>query len=102
MQSKRWQLTACTVVVMGLAGCSSMSSVADKVSQGWDKTWSSLSGKSASAKPAQAFDKVAPEAEQPAKLKPGAQTERWQGLYSLEGLSPCWPKKTMCCWSRPI
>ena len=53
MQNKLWQLTAGAVVVMGLAGCSTMSSMTDKVSQSWDKTWSSLSGKSASTKPAQ-------------------------------------------------
>lgn len=83
MQNKLWQLTAGAVVVMGLAGCSTMSSMTDKVSQSWDKTWSSLSGKSASTKPAQVSGKAAPVAE-PTGLKPSTQTERWQGLYSLE------------------
>lgn len=79
MQNKLWQLTAGAVVVMGLAGCSTMSSMTDKVSQSWDKTWSSLSGKSASTKPAQVSGKA-----EPTGLKPSTQTERWQGLYSLE------------------
>ncbi|MDR0212982.1 MAG: hypothetical protein LBJ15_03140 [Comamonas sp.] len=84
MQNKLWQLTVGAVVVMGLAGCSAMSSMTDKVGQTWDKTWSSFGGKGGETKSAQAPAKSELVAE-PAGLKPGAQSDRWQGLYSLEG-----------------
>ena len=88
MQNKRGRALssalAGAVVVMGLAGCSTMASMGDKVSQTWDKTWSSIGGKSAPAKTEPAKAKSAPVAE-PSGLKPSTQTARWQGLYSLEG-----------------
>lgn len=84
MQNKLWQALAGTLVVMGLAGCSTVASMGDKVSQTWDKTWSSLSGKSAQA-PAQETRPKAAAAAEPAGLKPSSQSGNWKGLYSLEG-----------------
>ena len=84
MQNKLWQALAGTLVVMGLAGCSTVASMGDKVSQTWDKTWSSLSGKSAQTPAQEARPKAAAVAE-PAGLKPSSQSGNWKGLYSLEG-----------------
>ena len=84
MQNKLWQALAGTLVVMGLAGCSTVASMGDKVSQTWGKTWSSLSGKSAQTPAEEARPKAAAVAE-PAGLKPGSQSGNWKGLYSLEG-----------------
>lgn len=79
MQSKLWRLAACAIVVTSLSACSTMSGMTDKVSQTWDKTWSSLTGK----KPAEG-GAVQTSAAAPAGLKPSTETGRWQGLYSLE------------------
>ena len=84
MQNKLWQALAGTLVVMGLAGCSTVASMGDKVSQTWDKTWSSISGKSAQTPAQEARPKAAAVAE-PAGLKPSSQSGNWKGLYSLEG-----------------
>lgn len=84
MQNKLWQALAGTLVVMGLAGCSTVASMGDKVSQTWDKTWSSLSGKSAQTPAEEARPKAEAVAE-PAGLKPSSQSGNWKGLYSLEG-----------------
>ena len=83
MQNKLWQLTSGAVVVMGLAGCSTMSSMTDKVSQSWDKTWSSLSSKKPATGPVPS--KAAEQAPLPSGLKVSKESGRWQGLYSLEG-----------------
>ena len=80
MQNKLWQALAGTLVVMGLAGCSTVASMGDKVSQ----TWSSLSGKSAQTPAEEARPKAEAVAE-PAGLKPSSQSGNWKGLYSLEG-----------------
>ena len=81
MQSKLWRLAACAIVVTSLSACSTMSGMTDKVSQTWDKTWSSLTGK----KPAGGGGgQTTAAAVAPAGLKPSTETGRWQGLYSLE------------------
>ena len=84
MQNKLWQALAGTLVVMGLAGCSTVASMGDKVSQTWGKTWSSLSGKNAQTPAEEARPKAAAVAE-PVGLKPSSQFGNWKGLYSLEG-----------------
>ncbi|MBV8248712.1 MAG: hypothetical protein JO200_09685 [Comamonas sp.] len=68
MQNKLWRLAAGAMMVAGLAGCSTLT---DKVSQTWNKTWSSLGGKS--------------QAPARAGLQPSQESGRWQGMYSLEG-----------------
>lgn len=80
MQSKLWRLAACAIVVTSLSACSTMSGMTDKVSQTWDKTWSSLTGK----KQAEGGAVQTTAAVAPAGLKPSTETGRWQGLYSLE------------------
>lgn len=80
MQSKLWRLAACAIVVTSLSACSTMSGMTDKVSQTWDKTWSSLTGK----KPAEGGAVQTTAAVAAAGLKPSTETGRWQGLYSLE------------------
>lgn len=81
MQSKLWRLAACAIVVTSLSACSTMSGMTDKVSQTWDKTWSSLTGK----KPAEGGAvQTTAAVVAPAGLKPSTEAGRWQGLYSLE------------------
>ena len=77
MQNKLWRLAAGAMMVAGLAGCSTLT---DTVSQTWNKTWSSLGGKSqALAEPKTA------QAPARAGLQPSQESGRWQGMYSLEG-----------------
>ena len=84
MHSKLWRLAASAIVVTSLTACSTVSNMTGKVSQTWDKTWSSLSGKSAQTPAQEARPKAAAVAE-PAGLKPSSQSGNWKGLYSLEG-----------------
>jgi hypothetical protein len=79
MQNKLWRLAAGAMMVAGLAGCSTLT---DTVSQTWNKTWSSLGGKSQA--PAESKTAQAPAR---AGLQPSQESGRWQGMYSLEGES---------------
>lgn len=81
MQSKLWRLAACAIVVTSLSACSTMSGMTDKVSQTWDKTWRSLTGKKSAEGGAV---QTSAAAVAPAGLKSSTETGRWQGLYSLE------------------
>lgn len=83
MQSKLWRLAASAIVVTSLTACSTMSNMTDKVSQTWDKTWSSLGGKKQPATEVQ--PKAAEQVSSPLGLKASKESGRWQGLYSLEG-----------------
>ena len=84
MHSKLWRLAASAIVVTSLTACSTVSNMTGKVSQTWDKTWSSLSGKNAQTPAEEARPKAAAVAE-PVGLKPSSQSGNWKGLYSLEG-----------------
>lgn len=82
MQNKLWRLAAGVIVVMGLAGCSTVSKMTDSVSQTVSKTWSGMTGKS---KPApEAVPAAAPVA-LPSGLKASQESGPWLGLYSMEG-----------------
>ena len=84
MQNKLWQLAASAVVVMGLAGCSTVSSVTDSVSQGLSKTWSgitSIGSKARADEPKPQTKAVAA----PVGLQPSKDSGRWHGLYRMEG-----------------
>ncbi|MPM59829.1 hypothetical protein SDC9_106675 [bioreactor metagenome] len=81
MQSKLWRLAASVIVVTGLTACSSLSGMTDKVSQTWDKTWTGLTGK----KQVQTQTEVKQAGPAAVGLKPGEESGRWQGLYSLDG-----------------
>ena len=83
MQSKLWRLAASVIVVTGLTACSSLSGMTDKVSQTWDKTWTGLTGKKQVQTQTQTEVKQAGPAA--VGLKPGEESGRWQGLYSLDG-----------------
>ena len=85
MQSKLWRLAVSAVVVTSLSACSTMSGMTDKVSQTWDKTWTSLTGKKAAPPQTQTKTTTRPVAAAPAALKASAETGRWQGLYILDG-----------------
>lgn len=83
MHSKLWRLAAGAIVVTSLTACSTFSNMTGKVSQTWDKTWSSLSGKKQAAGAVQS--RAAEQAPLPSGLKVSKESGRWQGLYSLEG-----------------
>ena len=87
MQNKLWQLAASAVVVMGLAGCSTVSSVTDSVSQGLSKTWSGIAsiGSKAKADEPKPQVKAAAVAAAPVGLQPSKESGRWYGLYRMEG-----------------
>lgn len=83
MQNKLWQLAASAVVVMGLAGCSTVSSVTDSVSQGLSKTWSGITSLGSKAK-ADEPKAQAKAAAVPTGLQPSKESGRWYGLYRME------------------
>lgn len=85
MQSKLWRLAACAIAVTSLSACSTMSGMTDKVSQTWDKTWSSLTGKKSAPNGAVQAPAAASATGVLPGLKPSTETGNWQGLYSLDG-----------------
>ena len=84
MQNKLWQLAASAVVVMGLAGCSTVSSVTDSVSQGLSKTWSGITSLGSKARADESKPQVKAAAV-PTGLQPSKDSGRWHGLYRMEG-----------------
>ena len=84
MHNKLWQLAGSAILVMGLAGCSTVSKMTDSVSQTVSKTWSGMTGKAKSeATPATAS--VAEPVALPSGLKPSQESGPWLGLYSMDG-----------------
>jgi hypothetical protein len=82
MQNKLWRLAAGVIVVMGLAGCSTVSKMTDSVSQTVSKTWSGMTGKS---KPVLETVPAAAPVALPSGLKASQESGPWMGLYSMEG-----------------
>lgn len=82
MQNKLWQLAAGAVVVMGLTGCSTVSSVTDSVAQGLSKTWSGITSLGGKAEEPKVQAKAATV---PVGLQPSKESGRWHGLYRMEG-----------------
>ncbi|MEG0202235.1 MAG: hypothetical protein RR718_15930 [Comamonas sp.] len=90
MQDKLWRLAGSAMVVLSLAGCSTMTDkVSQTVSSTWNKTLSSLSWqsqpKTQAASEAASPSKPAAQAAAASRLQPSKASGRWQGLYQLQG-----------------